>query len=468
MPTPSLPRWAVPLLALVLVHSSVSGQIPFANGEKPSLAPLLRDVTPAVVNIAVVTRAPITRNPLFDDPFFRRFFDFPQGQRSIPRQSAGSGVIIDAEQGYVLTNHHVIENAEEIVVTLSDRRTFDAELVGSDSETDVALLRIEAADLTAIELGDSERLEVGDFVLAIGNPFGLGQTVTSGIVSALGRTGLGIVGGNTNQPDAEGYEDFIQTDASINPGNSGGALIDLDGQLVGINTAIVSPGGGNVGIGFAVPIAMASNVAEQLLEYGEVQRGRLGIRIQDVTPELSEALDLGVNRGAVITQIEPDSAAERAGLQAGDVVTALNGDTVDGSADLRNKVGLIRVGTEIELSLIRDGRRENVRASVGGVASGITSSSVEGPTIDRLRGAEFRNIDPSHPGFGTVTGVLVANVGQGSPAARNGLVPGDIILAVNRQSVGSVEDLSEAILEARTAIALSVLRDNSRLFIVIQ
>jgi len=479
MPTLTLPRWAVPLLALVLVHSSAPGQIPFPEGEKPSLAPLLRGVTPAVVNIAVVGRTTVTSNPFFDDPLFRRFFDFPGQQRSIPRQSAGSGVIIDADEGYVLTNHHVIENADEIVVTLSDRRTFEAELVGSDSETDVALLRIEADELTAIELGDSESLEVGDFVLAIGNPFGLGQTVTSGIVSALGRTGLGIVGrndppeqfedrfGGSNQPAIQGgYEYFIQTDASINPGNSGGALIDLDGRLVGINTAIVSPAGGNVGIGFAVPISMASSVAGQLLEFGEIQRGRLGILIQDVTPELAEALDLGVDRGAVVTQVEPGSAAERAGLRAGDVITELDGEPVDGSADLRNRVGLVRIGTEVELELIRDGRRETVRASVGGVSG--NTSSVEGQTIDRLRGAEFSNLDPSHPRYGTITGVLVASVAQGSAAARSGLVTGDIILAVNRRSVSSVEDLSEAILEARSAIALSVLRDNSRLFIVIQ
>ena len=466
MPTITLPRWAVLLLALVLVHTSASGQIPFPDGEKPSLAPLLRDVTPAVVNIAVVSRSTVTRNPLFDDPFFRRFFDFPGEQRSIPRQSAGSGVIIDAEQGYVLTNHHVIENADEIVITLADRRTFEAELVGSDSETDIALLQVDADDLTAIELGDSENLEVGDFVLAIGNPFGLGQTVTSGIVSALGRTGLGIVGSDNNQPGAGGYEDFIQTDASINPGNSGGALIDLDGQLVGVNTAIVSPRGGNVGIGFAVPISMARNVAEQLLEYGEIQRGRLGIMIQDVTPELSEALDLGVDRGAVITQIEPGSAAEGAGLRAGDVITEFNGEPVEGSADLRNKVGLVRLGTEVELAFLRDGRRESLLASVGGGSGNL--ASVESRTIDRLRGAEFGNLDPTHPRFGTVNGVLVANVAAGSPAARNGLQPGDIILAVNRRTVGSVDDLSDAILEARTAIALSVLRDNSRLFIVVQ
>ncbi len=473
MPTMTLPRYAALLLSLVLVHSSAQGQIQLPGEERPSLAPLLRDVTPSVVNIAVVTRTTATRNPLnpfFDDPFFRRFFEFPQNPESIPRQSAGSGVIIDAEQGYVLTNHHVIENAEEIVVTLQDRRTFDAELVGSDSGTDIAMLRIEADELTAIEIGDSNSLEVGDFVIAIGNPFGLGQTVTSGIVSALGRTGLGIVGSNADQPGAQaGYEYFIQTDASINPGNSGGALIDLDGQLVGINTAIVSPAGGNVGIGFAVPVAMAGNIVEQLLEYGEIQRGRLGIFIQDVTPDLSEALDLGVDRGALVNQIEPGSAAERAGLREGDVITELDGEQVEGAADLRNRVALVRVGTEVELSFIRDGRRETLRAAVGGAPEiAAAEGPAEGQTIDRLRGAEFRDLDPAHPRYGTVAGVLVANVAQGSPAALNGLRPGDIIMAVNRRPVSSVSELSVAMRETSGTFALNVLRDNARLFIVIQ
>ena len=452
-----LGRSAVFLLVLVFGMTAGWAQWPFGvdDPEKPTLAPLLREVSPAVVNISVVTQSRVSANPLFNDPFFRRFFELPDEPRSVPQQSAGSGVIIDAENGYVLTNHHVIENADEIVVTLADRRRFDAELIGSDEGTDIALLRIEATDLTEIEVGDSDALEVGDFVVAIGNPFGLGQTVTSGIVSALGRTGLNI----------EGYEDFIQTDASINPGNSGGALIDLDGQLVGVNTAIIAPAGGNVGIGFAVPTNMATEVMEQLLEYGEVRRGRLGIIIQDVTPELSEALDLDVQRGAVVTQVEPDSPAERVGLEPGDVIVEFNGDPVEGSADLRNKVGLVRLGANADIAYLRDGQRFEVEATIGR-AAGLTLAG--GETIDKMQGAEFQNLDANHPQYGAVEGVLVVRVDQGSPAARNGLRQGDIILAVNRNPVSSVQELSRAVGDADAAIALNILRDNTRLFIVIQ
>lgn len=452
------------LFLQLLVGTAALAQLPAFGGNdgRPSLAPLLRQVTPAVVNIAVVSQTEVRRNPLFDDPFFDRFFrrpDQPEQPETIPRQSAGSGVIIDAEQGYVLTNHHVIENADEIVVTLQDRRRFDATLIGSDEGTDIALLRIEADRLTALEIGDADELEVGDFVIAIGNPFGLGQTVTSGIVSALGRTGLGI----------EGYEDFIQTDASINPGNSGGALIDLDGRLVGINTAIVSPGagGGNVGIGFAIPTSMAEEVVAQILEYGEVQRGRLGIFIQDLTPELAEALDLDIENGALVTQVEAGSAAERAGIQAGDVVTEFNGEPVEGSADLRNRVALVRVGTEVDLVVVRDGERERVTATIG-VADGVDLSSLDGETIERLEGAEFGNLAPGHPQYGEVEGVLVTAVETLSSAARNGLREGDIITAVNRVPVSTVAELADAIGETTGAIALNIVRDNARLFIVIQ
>jgi serine protease DegQ len=449
-------------LALLLALSSAGGaaaQLPFLGSDRPSLAPLLKEVTPAVVNISVTSRGRTGPNPLFDDPFFRRFFELPEGGQLPPQQSAGSGVIIDAANGHVLTNHHVVANAEEIVVTLADRRRFTAELIGSDAGTDIALLKIDARNLTEIEIGDSAALEVGDFVVAIGNPFGLGQTVTSGIVSALGRSGLRVEGT---------YQDFIQTDASINPGNSGGALINLDGELVGINTAIVSPAGGNVGIGFAVPANMARDVTAQLLEYGEVRRGRLGIQIQDVTPQLAEALDLDVDRGAVITQVEPDSAAEAAGLRAGDVITELNGNPVEGSSDLANKVGLIRVGAEVEIAFFRDGRRQVVEATIGGTAETAVAGGNQGTTIDRLRGAQFRNLDRAHPQFGSIEGVLVGSVEPGSPAARNGLRQGDIITAVNRQNVRTVQDLSSALRAAGSAIALNIVRDNARLFIVIQ
>ena len=459
-------RTALAAMAVVLLATAAgaAAQWPFAaltDSAKPSLAPLLSEVTPAVVNISVVSQQQVRANPLMQDPFFRRFFDIPEQQRSVPQQSAGSGVIVDADEGYVLTNHHVVANAEEILVTLADRRRFTATLIGSDEGTDVALLRIDADDLTQIEVGNSDELQVGDFVVAIGNPFGLGQTVTSGIVSALGRSGLNI----------EGYEDFIQTDASINPGNSGGALIDLDGRLVGINTAIIAPSGGNVGIGFAVPANMAGEVMEQLLEYGEVRRGRLGILIQDVTPDLAQALALGTDAGAVVTQVEPESPAEAAGLQAGDVIVGFNGETVEGSADLRNKVGLVRLGAEVEIELLRDGGREQLTATIGSAAGLSLSDGLSdqaGAVVDKLLGAEFRNLSADHRLYGDVEGVQVVRVEQGSPASRNGLRQGDIITAVNRRPVASVQALTSAVAEAESAIALNIIRDEGRLFIVIQ
>jgi len=380
---------AIPFfLAWVYVFTAptYAGQWPLElrSGDRPTMAPLLEQVTPAVVNISVTGSVRVRANPMLEDPIFRRFFNIPNQPRQVPRQSVGSGVIVDADEGYVLTNHHVITGADEIVVTLQDRRRYDAELVGSDEGTDIALLKIDADDLSEIELGDSETVRVGDFVLAIGNPFGLGQTVTSGIVSALGRSGINV----------DGYEDFIQTDASINPGNSGGALIDIDGRLIGVNTAIIAPSGGNVGIGFAVPVAMANAVMEQLLEFGEVRRGRLGIIIQDVTPELAEALDLETAEGAVITQVQEGSAAENAGLAAGDVVIAIDDRPILNSAELRNNIGLTPVGEDIDVTIMRDGRRRTFEVEVGTTGQ---LALAGGDTFARLQGAEFTNMDRDHP-----------------------------------------------------------------------
>jgi serine protease DegQ len=320
-----------------------------------TMAPLLAGVTPGVVNIAVRSRVERARNPLFDDPFFRRFFDLPAVPREREVLSAGSGVIVDAARGYILTNGHVVANPAEIQVTLKDRRTYPARLVGSDPATDVALLKIDAPGLTAVAFGDSDRLEVGDVVIAIGNPFGLGQTVTSGIVSALGRSGLGL----------EGYEDFIQTDASINPGNSGGALVNSKGELVGINTAIIGPNGSNIGIGFAVPANMAKAVIAQLVEHGAVRRGRLGITIEDLTPAWAGDMHLELPGGAVITHVEPSSAAARAGIAPGDVIVRANGQPIQDAGDLRNLVGLLPVGSDLQIVLYRDGRQRALSARVG-------------------------------------------------------------------------------------------------------
>ncbi|HUL05451.1 MAG TPA: Do family serine endopeptidase [Candidatus Acidoferrum sp.] len=345
--------FAVALLAATLSSASfAAAPIVGADGQVPTLAPLLKEVTPAVVNIA--TKGHEAVNPLYNDPLFRRFYKVPEGAEQRETQAAGSGVIIDAKEGYVVTNNHVIEKADEIVVTLKDNRQLKAKLVGADPETDVAVLKIEPKNLTALDIGDSDKLQVGDFVVAIGNPFGLGQTVTSGIVSALGRTGLGI----------ESYENFIQTDASINPGNSGGALINLRGELIGINTAIVGPSGGNVGIGFAVPINMARAVIQQLIAHGEVKRGRLGVEVEDLTPDIAEALHVEASGGAVIKRVEPGSPARRAGLQAGDVVLAVDGTPIQSSSDLRNRVGLTTVGQTVQLTILRHGSQQTISVQV--------------------------------------------------------------------------------------------------------
>jgi serine protease DegQ len=425
----------------------------------PTLAPLLAEVTPAVVNISVESRQTAELNPLFNDPFFRRFFDMqpmPEEPQQRRQMSAGSGVIFDASEGYVLTNHHVIENGDRIVVTLKDRRQFDAELLGSDPGTDIALLRIEAEGLTALELGDSDRLQVGDYVLAIGNPFGLGQTVTSGIVSALGRSGLNI----------EGYEDFIQTDASINPGNSGGALVALDGRLIGINTAIIAPSGGNVGIGFAVPANMAQAVVDQLIEFGEVQRGQLGVMIQDFTPDLAEALGIEAGVGAVVTQVVPDSAADAAGLQPGDVIVSVDGRPVVGSADLRSQIGLKRLGKDVEIGLMRDGQTLTLTAKL---RQGSQLGARPGERgLGRLSGTELRDLEPDDPLYGEVSGVVVAQVDTESRAARSGLEAGDIILAANRIPVASVAELRQQLASIEGALALTIQRGTARIFLLIR
>jgi Do/DeqQ family serine protease len=329
----------------------------------PSLAPVIKAVSPAVVNIA--TRGTLTErlavNPMLEDPYWRRFFNLPDGGlvRQREFQSAGSGVIVDAKKGYIVTNRHVIENASEITVTLLDDRHFQATVVGSDEGTDIAVLKVTEPHLTEMPLGDSSRLEVGDWVLAIGNPFGLKHTVTVGIVSALGRTGL----------HPRGYEDFIQTDASINPGNSGGALVNMDGQLIGINSAILSKDGGSIGIGFAIPVNMVKAVMTQLITYGEVKRGVVGIKLRDLRPEEVESLQLVNAHGVAIAEVAPGSPADRSGIKAGDVVISLNGVALNGAAQLRNGLALLRVGQSVEIKLLRAGVPHSVTLTINPSAS---------------------------------------------------------------------------------------------------
>ena len=425
-----------------------------SQGNIPSLAPLLGNVTPAVVNISVQSPAAIEENPLFRDPFFRHFFNVPD-QAARPERSAGSGVIVDAGKGYILTNHHVIKNAQHVLITLKDQRQFPAKLVGTDPGTDIALLRIEAKNLQALRFGDSDRLNVGDFVVAIGNPFGLGQTVTSGIVSALGRSGLGI----------EGYEDFIQTDASINPGNSGGALINLRGELIGINTAIIGPSGGNVGIGFAVPSAMARAVLDQLVSFGEVRRGRLGADSEDVTHELARSLGLNSTDGSVISAVETGSPADKAGIRPRDIVTAVNNRPVRNSADLRNKIGLMPIGETVELRLIRNGKPFTAKAQI---ARPLEVSATGGESVPHLAGASIANIQPDSPLHGKIYGIQVVRVETGSPAWQHGIRPGDIIIGVNRRKIRSVQEFLAVLKNSDSSLILNLLRGDFRLTIYIR
>ncbi|MBS1270156.1 MAG: Periplasmic serine endoprotease DegP [Gammaproteobacteria bacterium] len=450
-----LNKW---LFAIIIASSSsisaASLPVSVFEGEVPSLASMLEETLPGVVNISTTSTVRMRANPLFRDPFFRRFFDPPPQQQQRKRQSLGSGVVIDADEGLVVTNAHVIEKADEISVKLQNGGVFEAEVVGADSESDIAVVRIDADNLTEIPLGDSDELRVGDFVVAIGNPFGLNQTVTSGIVSALGRSGLGI----------EGYEDFIQTDASINPGNSGGALIDLHGDLVGINTAILAPSGGNVGIGFSIPINMVRQLTGQIVEYGQVERGRLGVYIQDLTPDLAQAFGIDRNQGAVVSQVVPESPAEKAGLQEGDVVIALDGKAVDGGADLRNEVGLLRVGKSIELTVLRDGDEMKIKA----IIEARRTQAMQGANLHaELEGATFAPLPEEFKRRGVEYGVYVKSVTRGSPAWDNELRGKDVITSVNRRRVRSLDEFRQS-MHGSSGLLFSVRRGRRAFFLAIR
>jgi serine protease Do/serine protease DegQ len=404
----------------------------------PSLAPMVKRASPSVVNIA--TRGTVKeregqRNPLLDDPFFRRFFENPPDAKPRERQfqSAGSGVIVDAANGYIITNYHVVENASEITITLLDDRTFTAKVVGSDEGADIAVLQAKQPNLVAMPMGDSARLEVGDFVVAIGNPFGLQHTVTAGIVSALGRSGI--------NPD--GYEDFIQTDASINPGNSGGALVNLRGELVGINSAILSGNGGNIGIGFAIPVNMVKGVMDQLIKYGQVKRGILGVSIYPVSPEIAKEYGLAESSGALVTAVAPGSSAEHAGIKTGDIITSINGVIMKRPGEVRNTIGMLRVGDKVDIGLLRDGKPMKITALIMERSEAETANAAD--INPGLEGADLADAPNG-------AGVLVRSVQEGSPAAAAGIKANDLIVGVGRTSVTGTKAFREAAKSANVLV----------------
>ncbi len=448
-----------PVLLAGLLLACLVQTIPAGARSPPpgmSLAPMVERVLPAVVNISTRSTVKLRNNPLLDDPVFRHFFSLPElAPRERESASLGSGVIVDARQGHVLTNHHVIDGADEITVTLRDGRQLEARVLGQDPEVDIALLKIDADKLVDLPIANSDELRVGDFVVAIGNPFGLGQTVTYGIVSALGRTGLGI----------EGFENFIQTDASINPGNSGGALVTTDGQLVGINTAIVGPAGGNIGIGFAIPSNMANAIMLQLARHGEVRRGVLGVSLQDVTPDIAAAFGMQHPRGAVITRVVPGSAAAQSGLVPGDVVTQINGKPVRNSAALRNAIGMLAIGDEANFEVIHNGRVRSVRARIEEPEHRRMDAA---GTSDSLAGAILEELPPGHPQAGPDGNISVRTVERGSPAWRAGLRAGDVIVSINRVLVTTVEQVPDAIRRSPNELLMHLRRGDSALYIVIR
>ncbi|WP_060983028.1 Do family serine endopeptidase [Vibrio splendidus] len=448
-----------PLLALSVLTLSLSSIITpiqataalplsVGNEQLPSLAPMLEQVTPAVVSIAVEGKQ-VQRQQI---PEQFQFFFGPEQTRERPFRGLGSGVIIDAKKGHIVTNYHVINGADDIKVKLHDGREYDAELIGGDQMSDIALLKLEEAkNLTQIKVADSDKLRVGDFSVAIGNPFGLGQTVTSGIVSALGRSGLNL----------ENFENFIQTDAAINSGNSGGALVNLNGELIGINTAILGPNGGNVGIGFAIPSNMMTNLTEQILDFGEVKRGMLGVQGGEVTSELAEALGYESSKGAFVSQIVPDSAADKAGLKAGDIIVSINGKRIDTFSELRAKVATLGAGKQIELGVVRDGKSKTFDVTLGESTNNKTQAE---KLHEGLAGAELTNTTDSD----STTGVKVSSVAQGSPAEAYQLLKDDIIIGVNRQTVKNLAEFREILEKQPGVLALNIQRGDRTIYLVIR
>jgi Do/DeqQ family serine protease len=419
-----------------------------------SIAPMLQGVLPAIVNIRAKIKV-TDINTLLEMQKQRAKSGGANGQ-ALPNTfaSIASGVVVDAKNGYIITNAHVISDAQSVTVTLSDGRHFTAKIIGEDKPSDVAILQIKAKNLTAIGFADSNKIKVGDAVAAVGNPFGLNQTVTSGIVSALGRTTLGI----------EGYENFIQTDAPINPGNSGGALIDMHGQLIGINTAILAPDRGSIGIGFAIPSNMAKSVMQQILEYGNVKRGVLGIGAQDITPELATAFNMTGTNGAVVTMVLPNSPAAQAGLQVGDIVTAVNSSPVKTASDVVNTIGFLRVDSKANVTLLRNNKPLSINVSLSDPNK---RKQLEEQSDPFLYGVALKHFTLTSPIHGNVDGILVAGVEEDTNAANSDLRPGDVITSVNQQKVSTIADLRAAASKSKNTLLLNILRGNSAIFLVI-
>ncbi len=416
----------------------------------PSLAPMLEKVLPAVVSVKVEGTAAQSQKVPEE---FKKFFgeDLPD-QPSQPFEGLGSGVIIDAAKGYVLTNNHVINQAQKISIQLNDGREFDAKLIGGDDQSDIALLQIQnPSKLTQIAIADSDKLRVGDFAVAVGNPFGLGQTATSGIISALGRSGLNL----------EGLENFIQTDASINRGNSGGALLNLNGELIGINTAILAPGGGSIGIGFAIPSNMAQTLAQQLIQFGEIKRGLLGIKGTEMTADIAKAFKLNVQRGAFVSEVLPNSGSAKAGVKSGDVIISLNGKPLNSFAELRSRIATTEPGTKVKLGLLRDGKPLEVEVTLDSNTSSSASAEMIAPA---LQGATLSD-DQLKDG---TKGVKVDSVEKSSPAAQAGLQKDDVIIGVNRDRISSIAEMRKVMAAKPSIIALQVVRGNENIYLLLR
>lgn len=445
---------ALSLCISSIVAPSATAALPITvDGQQlPSLSPMLQKVMPAVVSIAI--EGTQTSHQQIPEQF--RFFfgpNFPTEQlQQRPFRALGSGVIVDAEKGYIVTNFHVINGADKITVQLHDGREHQAELVGADKMSDIALIKLDdVKNLTQVKIADSDQLNVGDFTVAIGNPFGLGQTVTSGIVSALGRSGLNI----------ENFENFIQTDAAINSGNSGGALVNLNGELIGINTAILGPSGGNVGIGFAIPSNMMKNLTDQILEFGEVKRGMLGVKGGEITSELAEAMGYNSNKGAFVSEVVPESAASKAGLEAGDIITSINGKAINTFGELRAKVATLGAGKEITLSVLRDGEAIKFDVTLGEQTDAKTQAK---SLHEGLTGAELSNTTSSD----SVQGVKVTAVEKGSSAESYQMEAGDIIVGVNRQRVTNIAEFRAILDKNPSILALSIQRGEQSIYLVVR